>query len=151
MNTAHLHLMVNHLSLVGLGFAIALNLFAIFRKNPELKKLSCWFYILIGLLSILPILTGDGAHEILKTYPGMSNDMIEYHETWGYIFFYGLLANGALAIAALWFSVKKPILLNKLNLAMLIIAFIFLIIAYQTGTTGGKIRHPEIELGIYKK
>lgn len=150
MNAAHIHLMFNHLPIVGLGFAILLNFLAVFGKSPEVKKLSCWFYILIGLLAILPILTGDGAQEILVTYPGIDKDVIENHETWAYIFFYGLMLNGVLAIAALWFSRKKPDLLKKMNVAMLIIALLLTIFAYQTGVTAGKIRHPEIEQGIYK-
>jgi uncharacterized membrane protein len=151
MNTAHFHLMFNHLPIVGLGFAILLNLIAVFGKSPEVKKLSCWFYILIGLLSVLPIITGDGAGEILETYPGISKDAIENHETWGYIFFYSLMMNSVLAIGALWFTRKKPDLMKKLNIAMLIIALVVSVFAYQAGTTGGKIRHPEIEQGIYKK
>ena len=151
MNTAHFHLMFNHLPIMGLGFAILLNLLAVIGKSPELKKLSCWFYILIGLLSILPIITGDGAQEILVTYPGISKYAIENHETWAYIFFYGLILNGVLAIAALWFSRKKPDLMKKLRVAMLIIALVLTIFAYQTGVTAGKLRHPEIEQGNSKK
>ncbi|MCX6281713.1 MAG: hypothetical protein NTU51_07110 [Bacteroidetes bacterium] len=151
MNAAHFHLMFNHLSIVGLGFAILFNLVAIIRKNEELIRLSCWFYILIGLLSVLAIFTGDGAGEIVKTYPGVSNDAIEYHETWGYIFFYGLIAVGAGSLAALWFSRKNGILLKKINIAALILSIVLLVFAYQVGTTGGKIRHPEIEQGDLKK
>ena len=151
MNAAHLHLMFNHLSIVGLGFAILFNLLAIFRGGTELKKLSLWFYILNGLLSVLAILTGDGAGEIVKTYPGISNDVIENHETWGYIFFYGLIAIGVMAIGSLWFSRKNELLLKKLNIAMLVVALLAMFLAFQTGTTGGKIRHPEIEQGIFKK
>jgi uncharacterized membrane protein len=151
MNAAHFHLMFNHLPIVGLGFAILLNILAVFGKSPEVKKLSCWFYILVGALSVLPIITGDGAHEILKTYPGIDNDAIENHETWAYIFFYGLILNGILSIAALWFSREKPDRIKKLSIATLIIALVLTFFAFQTGTTGGKLRHPEIEQGIYKK
>jgi hypothetical protein len=151
MNTANLHLIVNHIPMVGLGFAILLNLFAIVRKSPELIRLSCWFYILIGLSSVLSIVTGDGAGEIARTYPGISNDAIEYHETWGYVFFYGLIAVGLTAIAALWFSRKNDLILKKFSSVMLVVALLALILAWQAGATGGKIRHPEIEQGIYKK
>ena len=151
MNAAHLHLMFNHISIVGLGFAILLNILTFLVKSPELKKLSCWSYILIGILSVLAILTGDGAGEIIKTYPGMSSDAIEYHETWGYIFFYGLVVIGVVAIGGLWFSRKKDLPLKKFNIATLVLALLVLFFAFQTGTAGGKIRHPEIEKGIFKK
>jgi uncharacterized membrane protein len=143
--------MFNHLPIVGLGFAILLNLFAVFGKSQEIKRLSCWFYILVALLSILSLLTGDSAGDIIRSYPGISNDAIESHENWGYIFFYGLLVNSLIAIVALWFFRKNEGLMKKLNIAMLIVAFMVAFLALQTGMTGGKIRHPEIEQGIFKK
>ena len=151
MNAAHFHLMVTHLPIVGLGFALLLNLVAVIRKNPELRTLSCWCYLLVALLSVLAVTTGDGAGEILLTYPGTSKDAVENHETWGYIFFYALMLNGALAIVALWCSRKNPILMKNFNTAMLIIALATTFLAYQAGTTGGALRHPEIEQGSYKK
>ena len=85
------------------------------------------------------------------TYPGINKDVIDNHETWAYIFFYGLILNGLLGISALWFSRKKPDLMKKLNVAMLIISLVLSVFAFQAGATAGKIRHPEIEQGIYKK
>ena len=151
MNTAHLHLIVNHLPIVGIGFALLMNLLAIIGKSIELKKIACWFYILVAILAVFPILTGDGAGEIVKTLPGISNDTIEYHETWGYAFFYGLLVTGILGILGLWFADKKAGLLQKINLAILIIGFILTFFAYEAGSSGGKIHHPEIEQGSTNK
>jgi len=116
-----------------------------------LKKLSCWLYILIGLLSAIPIITGDGAAEIVKTWPGISNDAIEYYETWDYAFFYGLIAIGVLAVAALWFSRNNELLMKNFSTALLVVAVLVTFLAFQAGTTGGKIRHPEIEQGAFKK
>ena len=145
MNAVHFHLMFNHLPIVGLGFTMILHALALVRNSKELIKVSCWFYLFIGLLAILPIITGDGAEGIVLTYPGISKNAIENHETWGYIFFYGLLFNSALAAAVLWFSREKPDLLKKFSFALLIVAFVLTFFAYQTGTTGGQIRHPEIQ------
>jgi uncharacterized membrane protein len=151
MNAAHFHLMFNHLPIVGLGFAFLINFLAMIRKSEELNNLSFWFYILVGVLSVLPLLTGDGAQEILLTYPGISKDAIENHETWAYIFFYGLMLNGILSIVAIWFSQKNPDLVKKLSIATLVVALVLSFFAFQTGTTGGKLRHPEIEQGVFVK
>ena len=151
MNPAHLHLMLNHLPMAGLGFAFLLSVLALVRKNTDLMKVSCWFYFLLGLLSILPIVTGDGAGEILLTWPGISSEAIEYHESWGYAFFWTMLANGILAAATLWYSRKKPGSLKKLNMVLMVIALIAFVFAFESGLTGGNIRHPEIEQGMMKK
>ena len=141
--------MVNHLSIVGLGFAIFVTLIALYRKNPEIEKLALWIYILTGLLSALAILTGDGTSEIVKTYPGIGIDAIEYHETWGYVFFYTLTVIAVLAIAALWLSRKNAQIIRKFMFTILILSLLSLVLAFMTGTTGGKIRHPEIEKGKF--
>ena len=151
MNAAHLHLTSNHLPLIGLGFAIVLNLISVFMKSTEVKKLATWFYILTGASSLLAILSGDGAGEIIRSYPGISNDMIEYHETWGYFFFFGLIVVGCLSAAALWYSRREPGRLQKFQVAALIAALLVTVFAFQAGSTGGEIRHPEIEQGMISK
>ena len=150
MNAAHFHLMFTHLPIVGVGFAFLLNFVAVLWNNQDLRKLSCWFYIVTGVLSVLAILTGDGAGEIVKTYPGISADTVEYHETWGYVFFYCLLAVSALSALALWYAGSKPDLMKKFMISLLAFAIVALVFAYQAGTTGGTIRHPEIENGPYR-
>lgn len=150
MNTAHLHLMINHLPIIGLFFAILFNLLAIFRNYIELKKISCWLYVLLALISVLAISTGDGAGEIVRTWPGISEESIEYHETWGYAFFYGLIAIGVLSIAAVWFSKDNLFRLKKFNIGTLVLAVLLFFLSFQTGSTGGKIRHPELQQGAYQ-
>ncbi|HNY03662.1 MAG TPA: hypothetical protein PKG48_13780, partial [Bacteroidales bacterium] len=115
----------------------------------DLARLTCWFYILIAVLAVMPILTGDGAGEIVKTYPGISNDVIELHETWGYIFFYGLLVNGILGLVALWLARKNKGFPIQLGMICLIVAVVLMFFAWKAGMTGGEIRHPEILQGTY--
>lgn len=151
MNGAHLHLMFNHLSIVGLGFVFLVNLLVMFEKHPTLKKLPCWLYIILALMALMAILTGDSASEIISTYPGVDISVIEYHETWGYAFFYGLVVLGVISLAGLWFSRKSSANLFKFSIATLIVALGVAFFAFKTGGTGGSIRHPEIEQGVYKK
>jgi uncharacterized membrane protein len=151
MNAAHLHLLVNHLPIAGLGFAFLLNLIAVGRKSDELQRLSCWSYVLLAILAIPPILTGDGAGEIVKTWPGISADAIEYHETWGYLFFYSMLALGITGLIPIVMMKNKPSLLKPVSRILLVASFLFLALAFEAGLTGGKIHHPEMETGIYQK
>ena len=151
MNTAHLHLILTHVPIVGLGFVILLHFIALVKKNIELQNIIYWLYAILGVFAILCVLTGDGAGEIVKTYPGVSNDQIESHETFGYIVFYGILAINAIVLFAWWFARDKPVLLRKFNIVILIVAILVGVMSVQAGLTGGKIRHTEIEQGIYKK
>ena len=64
MNVAHLHLMLNHIPVVGMGFGLALVGLALLRKSEELKRISLGFLIVIALLAIPAYLTGEQAAEI---------------------------------------------------------------------------------------
>jgi len=151
MNGAHLHLIVTHLPIVGLLAAFLLNLYAIISKNDEIKRLSLWAYVVLGIFGLLAYLTGDSSEEVLLTYPGFTEEMIEPHENMAIFFFIGLMIMTAGAFAGLYLSKTKEALLKKFNLYLLIAAILLAFLAVQTGSTGGKIRHPEIKQGAMKK
>lgn len=151
MNSAQLHLLFTHLPILGLGFAILFNLVALIRKSEELQKLSLWFYILLGIFALLAYLTGDGAEEIIKTYPGITEDIIEPHENFALFFFIGLMVTSALSMVGLYMTKTKVNLLGRFNLVLLIAAILLSFFAVKTGSTGGSIRHTEIKQGEYKQ
>jgi uncharacterized membrane protein len=145
MNAAHLHLMFTHLPIVGLGMAVLINLYALINKSNELKKLTLWIYLMVGIFALFAYFTGDGAEEIIKTYPGISQDVIETHENMALFFFIGLMILAGVSMIGLYIIKTKEILLKKFNLYLLIVAILVSILAFETGSTGGKIRHSEIE------
>jgi len=151
MNPAQLHLVFTHLPIVGLGFAILFNLVAIIRKSQELQKLSLWFYVLLGIFGLLAYLTGDGAEDIMKTYPGITENMIDPHENMALLFLIGLMLASALSLLGLYFTMKKANLLKRFSLILLIVGVLLSFLALKTGSTGGAIRHIEIKQGEYKK
>jgi len=151
MNATQLHLMFTHLPIVGLGIAIMINLYSIFNKSDELKKLTLWAYFVIGIFAVLAYITGDDAREIIKTYPGISADVIENHENTALLFFIGLMIIAGASVIGLYITNKKKSLLKKFNLYLLTAAILLSILAFKTGSTGGEIRHSEIKQGLYKK
>jgi hypothetical protein len=42
VNPAHLHLLLNHIPVLGIAFGLALVSLALLRKSEELKKESAW-------------------------------------------------------------------------------------------------------------
>ena len=80
MNPAHLHLMLNHIPVLGMAFGLALVSLALLRKSEELKRISLGFLIVIALLAIPAYLTGEPAEELVENLPGVSKSSIEQHE-----------------------------------------------------------------------
>jgi len=151
MNSAQLHLVFTHLPIVGLGFAILLNLVALFRKSAELQKLSLWCYLLLGVFALLAYITGDDAEKIMLTYPGITEDLIEPHENIALFFFLGLMLTSLLSMIGLYLTKTREKLLKRFSLYLLIAAILVSILAVITGSTGGVIRHTEIKHGVYKQ
>ena len=148
MNLAHLHLVLTHLPIVGLFMVMLINLYAIFNKNNEIKKLTLWGYVVVGIFVVLAYFTGDGAEEIVKTYPNISNETIELHEHFALAFLIGLSIISSASVYIIYKNKEKQIS-DKTIQFLLIGSFILCVIAIETGSTGGNIRHSEITQGEF--
>lgn len=144
MNYAHLHLILNHLPVIGSGFVFVLLLVAVFRKSEELKRVALGFLILVALTSIPVYLTGEPAEEVVEHLAGISEAALERHEEAAQFSFSALLGLGVLALVTLVVAKRRgetsPLLL-KLTL---LISVIVMALLGWTANLGGEIRHSEI-------
>ena len=150
MNAAHLHLVFTHLPIVGLALAIFVNMFALLRKSDDVRKLTLWVYVVVGFFALLAYFTGDGAEKLLETYPGYGEEQIRPHENMAILLFIGLMLMAAIALIGLYVGKNNKILLKRFCIILFICALAMSYFAYETGSTGGAIRHTEIEKGYYK-
>jgi len=72
MNLAHLHLVLNHLPVLGTGFGLALLIFGLWRRSDELKKTALGVLVLVALAAVPVYLTGEPAEELVQAVPGVS-------------------------------------------------------------------------------
>ena len=144
MNGAHLHLVLNHLPVVGIGFGLALLIFALVKKSPELQKVSLGVLVITALLTLPAYFTGEPAEELVEDVAGISEAIVERHEDAAKV---ALIASGILGAVAL----GGLILFRRAG--RLPTGFIILVLALALGAEGtmawtanlgGQIRHPEI-------
>ena len=83
MNPSHLHLMLNHIPVVGMPFGLALVSLAFLRKSEELKRISLGFITIIALLAIPVYLTGEPAEELVENLPGTAAILSPLLFQWG--------------------------------------------------------------------
>jgi formate hydrogenlyase subunit 3/multisubunit Na+/H+ antiporter MnhD subunit len=144
MNPAHLHLVLNHIPLVGIAFVILLLIIALLRTSNELINVSLIFVILIALWAIPAYLTGEPAEEMVEGLPGISEQLIEAHEEKAEITFILVEVVGAFALLTLIirrFHRELGNILSVFTLLGLIVAGGLIV---WTANLGGKINHPEI-------
>jgi len=144
MNPAHLHMVLNHIPLVGIGFVILLLTIALFRRSNELINISLIFVIFIALFTIAVHRTGESAEEYVKGKPGFSEELVLNHDYAADLAFIFVEAVGALALITL---VERGFY-KKVGNTLAIITLVGLIIGgglmARAANLGGKISHPEI-------
>ncbi|MCI0487581.1 MAG: hypothetical protein L0229_13395 [Blastocatellia bacterium] len=147
MNSAYLHLALNHIPVVGAIFAIALLVFAIVKKSEEIKKVSLWAFVILALVTIPVYLTGEPAEEMVEHLPGVSESIIHTHEDAALLAMIAMEVLGAFALMGLILSRKAKRLPAWVTLGALALSLAAGGLMARTANLGGEIRHPEIRDG----
>ncbi len=140
MNGAHLHLILNHIPLIGLGFGFLLLCYAILRGEQETRTAGLLVIIAAGLVAVPAFLTGDPAEDVVRGLAGISRESIHHHERIAQLALMSSLA-AALAAAAEWFTGSRKTWM--IWLVLLITAASLVCMGYAANL-GGLIRHSEI-------
>ncbi len=144
MNDAHLHLLVNHVPLIGIAFGFGILLAGMLMKNEEIKKVAYVLYIISTVFGALSMATGEGAEEAVEHLPGVTHSLIHEHEEHAEKLMVLMYAMGILSILSFYFSIKK-ISFHKITSFLILGVSLFAgYLAYEVGATGGVIRHSEI-------
>jgi hypothetical protein len=144
MNAAHLHLILNHIPVLGTAFGLGLLTFAIWRKSEELKKTALGVFVLAALLTLPAYLTGEPAEGIVKTLPGISKPIIEQHEQAAGIAFTSVALLGAGALVGLFLSRRDRILPRWFGSTMVAASLTVAILMAWTANLGGQVHHTEL-------
>lgn len=150
MNPAHLHLLVNHLPIIGFLLALPILGLAWMRaRNSDLALAAAVLLLLSGGGTAAAYLTGEEAEEQIENQAGVAESYISAHEDAAK----GAIPAGILATlagACLVFGAVRgggaPIGVVPLAGATLAAAVATGTMAY-IGSTGGKIMHPEARQG----
>jgi uncharacterized membrane protein len=144
MNEAQVHLMLNHVPVIG-SFVLAFIFIHLHIRNNEKSKKGVFLsYILVLAVMIVVVITGDPSEEILKNYPGISSSLIELHENFGYASLYLIIVLSLLSIYGLYLIRKLKALPVWFNTGFITAASVLIVLVALTAHYGGQIRHPEI-------
>ncbi|HEX7124800.1 MAG TPA: hypothetical protein VF406_03355 [Thermodesulfobacteriota bacterium] len=144
MSPVHLHLVLNHLPAIGVLFAGALFVVALFMRSAPFQRVALWFLVLSALAAVPVYLTGESAEEAVEHLPGVAETLIERHEEAAGVTFTTMEVLGGVALlAALIFRKAREVpRVVAAGLVALVVATSGLFT--WTGYLGGQIRHAEI-------
>jgi hypothetical protein len=148
MNWAHVHLMLTHIPVIGVGAILAFLLVGVIRGSREIEWASLQLFVALALLSIAVYLSGSPANHQVRDLPGFSRSVIHRHSTAADFAFWSLEALGALSLGALYWYRTSAAVPPRVIAGLLFIGFVVLLLMGWTANLGGKIRHPEIGTAI---
>ena len=87
MNEAHVHLVVNHLPIVGvlIGFLVLIAGYSI--KNRQIKNTSLGIFLFSAVASAAAFYSGEGAADVVEQLSGKSETLMHAHEEYAELFF----------------------------------------------------------------
>lgn len=143
MNFAHVHLLLNHIPIVGIPLALVFLIYGICLKHQPSKRFALLVLVFLALMVLPVYLTGEPAEEVVEHLPGVTESFIEPHEDMAVISLILTLTAGATACLAIWFQ-KDQKKSRLLNLAVTAIATLAALSLLYTANLGGKVRHTEL-------
>jgi uncharacterized membrane protein len=147
VNAAHVHLILNHVPILGAVFGVLVLLVGILGKRRAWLQVS-WFIFIVAALSAIPTyLSGQSAEKIVGELSGVSDEFMEPHEE---IAFYALIALETLGALSLLFLVltRKREAAPWMIYVTLVVSLFTAALAGYTANLGGQIHHPEARRGF---
>ena len=147
MNQAHLHLALNHLPIIFPMVGALVLIAALLLKSAIMKRTAYGIFAAGAILTLPAFFTGEGAEEVVEKLQGVSENLISNHEEMAEQFALLSYALGATSLLALWANWKRKSFAPASSFIVLLLSFVVLFFAKNTGTSGGEIRHTEIRQG----
>ncbi len=144
MNWAHVHLLLNHVPVLGTIFGLALLAYALFKRNDDLKRLALGVFVTVGLLALPVYFTGEPAEEAVEHVVGVSKSFVKAHEAAALVSLIGVELLGLIALVGLYLSRGGRRLSAKITRATVVVSLVTAGLMARTANLGAQIRHPEI-------
>ena len=144
MNQAHIHLLINHLPVIGSLFGVIVLAHGMWTKNGQTKIASYNLFILSAIGAAIAYFTGEPAEEMVENIAGVTERAIEQHEDFAMSAFISFMLLGILSIFGLLITLKQSIFMRPVAIIILLVSLVSFVLVARTGYLGGQIRHTEI-------
>lgn len=144
MNDAHLHMVVNHFPIIGTILGLGILITGMILKNNSVKNTAYFLFIVAAVFAAFSMGTGEGAEELVEDMPSVGKQIIHEHEEMAEKLAIVLYVLGVVSLGGLFLNYKNNSKANLVSYIAVVVAFVGVFFAQQTGTTGGEIRHTEI-------
>ncbi len=145
---AHVHLLVNHFPVEGSIIILVLLIYAMIRKNAELKRLALIGFVLLGIAGYVSDLTGGKASHEMKNVAGIDKQLVHEHAEaadWARNISYVFAVVALVGLVLAWRNPDNKEPKQWVMIACLVGGLFEVSTFAKTAYQGGLIRHPEIQ------
>lgn len=143
-NGAQVHLLVNHLPVIGfLGGVLGLGV-AIVSRSIDVKRFVLLGTVLVGFSALLAYWTGEPAEDTIEDMSGVDRALIHEHEEAGEWAMVLGVVTGVAAAGAYALQRRKPESLRRTVPVVFVLSLVTFAAMAKTAHDGGVIRHPEL-------
>ena len=140
----HLHLLLNHFPTVGMIVGFGILLLALMARSEDLKRGSFAVLFAIALIALPTYMTGYSAEKAVRKAPGVSIELIDFHQRSALFALIFMEATGVVAWYGLYRSRKQVSGDTANTAAVLLLSVVTIALMAGAANVGGEIRHPEI-------
>ena len=143
MNFDHLHILLNHVPIIGFVIALALFVASLAGRNNDLRRSALIIFAVVALVTIPTFVSGVAADRAIANEAGVSEELVKRHEGAAMLGLWFVMATGGAAMTALWRFRRTAAGPPRADIvAVLLLSAIATGLMARTGNTGGDIRHP---------
>ncbi|MGH7583017.1 MAG: hypothetical protein ACREL5_07330 [Gemmatimonadales bacterium] len=143
ISPAHWHVLVNHLPIIGMPFAMVLLAWGLFLKQEQVVRVALLAIVLVAISAWVTDTLGDGAKHQIRDLPWANREVIQAHEDAGDKANIVSLVTGAAALVTLVLARKGKPVRRGFASGVLVLTLVSTGFLSYAGWQGGKIRHVE--------
>jgi uncharacterized membrane protein len=141
MSLAYIHLLSNHLPILGSLFGVLLLFIGYFKPSLQTAFSAYFLMVISGIGGFIAYFTGEAAEEHVEELPGISHNLIHLHEEMAENTLIFIFLLTAAALLGLWSQQAKWEKAKQIQLFEMVVGIIAFILFAFTGYLGGHIRH----------
>lgn len=146
MTGVHLHLLANHVPILGTLFALILLAASFFVAPDVLRRTALVVLIVSAVAGAVAYFTGEPAEDAIRGFPGVQRALIHEHEEMAEVAWIvtGIVGLLALIVLVRWRRTAIP---RGVAVGAFVVTAVASGLMGYTGLLGGRIRHTEIRPG----
>ncbi|MBI5193427.1 MAG: hypothetical protein HZA08_08315 [Nitrospirae bacterium] len=144
MSIPHVHIMLNHIPVIGVLFCSLFFIISVILKNMQFQRVTSVLLILAALSAIPVFITGEPTEHVIEDIPTVSKHYIEEHEESAIASLIVMEILGGLSLLGLILSRKQDRIPGYVKNGIIIFSIISSVLIAYTAYLGGHIRHTEI-------